>query len=109
MGALSTVIVPDVLRSIEATTFTGNFLPIGTPLAYSMRIIKFQNFTNQTVFISWDGVNENDVLPPGAFTLLDISANKENAVYLEIEKGTQFYVQANAGTGFFYITCLYGK
>jgi hypothetical protein len=109
MGPLSTVVYPDVLRIISATTFTGAYQPVGGPLAQSARIVKFQNNTTSTVVISWDGVNGHDFLPAGSFLLIDVSSNKENAISFEIQQGTQFYVLGTVGTGNFYISNYFGK
>jgi hypothetical protein len=109
MSALSTVILPDVLRSINSATFTGAYLPIGTPLAFSVRIIKFTNLSTSTCTISWDGINPHEIIPSGGFVLLDVSSNRENAQFFEIQMGTQFYVSGAVGTGDVYISCYYGR
>ena len=109
MGPLSTVLIPDTLRSIAASTFTGSYQAIGSALAQSVRIIKFTNATSQTCTISWDGVHAHEILPPNSFVLLDVSAARENAQYFEIQQGTQFFVEASSGTGTLYISCYYGK
>lgn len=110
MGALSTIILPDVLRSIDATTFNGALQPVGGPLTHSARIIRFLNDTNMGCFLSWDGTTICEYLPPGSFLLLDTAANKENSQVFDIQAGTQFYVNGMAaGTGNFYISNYYGK
>lgn len=110
MSSLSTVILPDVLRSIDSTTFNGTLQPVGGPLLHSARIIRFQNNTNMGCFISWDGINNHDYLPPGSFLLLDAASNKENSEVFDVQQGTQFYVNGTAaGTGAFYISNYYGK
>jgi hypothetical protein len=109
MGALSTVLLPDPLRSIDSATFTGDYQAVGTPLSNGARIIKFMNVTSVDVTLSWDGVTDNEFLPPNSFVLLDVSGNRENSQYLEVKMGTQFYVKGASGSGNFYISCYYGK
>lgn len=109
MSNLSTVIYPEPIREISATTFNGTFLPVGTPLVNPCRLIRFLNNTNVAVSISWDGINTHDFLPAGSFLLLDIASNKENAVSFDIQAGTQFYVAGLTGTGNFFISNYFGK
>ena len=109
MGSLSTVILPDTLRSIDSSTFTGSYQAVGTPLTNGARIIKFTNLSGAIVTLSWDGVNAHEVLPANSFVLIDISAARENAQFLEVQQGTQFYVKASSSTGLFYISCYYGR
>lgn len=109
MPALSTVLLPDTLRSIDSATFTGNYLAVGTPLLQGARIVKFTNATSVAVTISWDGINDAEYMPSNSFTLLDVSANRENSQYIEIRTGTQFYAKGASGTGNFYISVYYGR
>jgi hypothetical protein len=109
MTSLSTVIIPDVLRSINSTTFTGSYQAVGAALGFATRIVKFTNNSTVGVTISWDGINAHEFLPANSFLLLDVTTNHENALTFLIQKGTQFYVSASAGTGLFYISCYYGK
>lgn len=109
MPALSTVLLPDAIRSIDSATFTGNYQTVGTVLTRGARIIKFTNLSNVTVTLSWDGVNDHEILPTNSFVLIDVSGAKENAQFLEVQMGTQFYAKGSAGTGSFYISVYYGR
>jgi hypothetical protein len=109
MGSLSVVILPDTLRTIDSATFTGNYLPVGSSLTRSMRLVKFLNMSTVSCTISWDGITDHDVVPANSFVLLDVAGNRENAGAFEIQAGTQFYVKGAAGSGKFYISCYYGK
>lgn len=109
MTGLSTVILPDTLRSIDTATLAGSYLPIGTVLTNGGRILRFTNLSNVTVTVSWDGINDNEILAAGTSFLLDVSAARENANYLEVQNGTQFYAKSAAGVGLFYISVYYGK
>lgn len=108
MGAQSTVMLPETLRSIAASTFTGSYQAVGTALANSARLIKFVNNTNQLVTVSWDGTHDHDILPSDSFALYDLTSNRGNpSPYLAAAQGTQFYVKASSGTGSFYVVALY--
>lgn len=109
MGALSTVILPDPIRTINSATFTGSYQTVGTPTTKTMRIVKFTNLSNVTVTLSWDGVNDHEILPANSFDLFDVAGNRESSDIFEVQIGTQFYAKGSAGTGNFYISCYYGK
>jgi hypothetical protein len=109
MPALSTVLLPDPIRSIDSATFTGSYQTVGIPLSHGARIVKFTNLSTVTVTLSWDGINAHEVLPANSFVLIDVSGAKENAQYIEIQIGTQFYALGSSGTGLFYISVYYGR
>jgi hypothetical protein len=108
MSSQSSVIFPDVLRSINAATFTGSYQPVGAALEQPCRLIKFVNNTTVGVTISWDGINAHDYIPSNSFALYDVSTNRESTQQFEIEQGTQFYVLGSSGTGSLYITVFFG-
>lgn len=109
MPALSTVLLPDTIRSIDSSTFTGNYQTVGIPLANGARIVKFTNLSTVTVTLSWDGVHDHEVLPANSFVLIDVSGARENSQYIEVQMGTQFYAKGSAGTGSFFISVYYGR
>ena len=100
---------PNTIQSIDSSTFTGSYQKLGTPSVYPIRIIKFTNNSNQLVTLSWNGVNDHEVLPAGSFLLLDVSANNELSYILEIPAQMQFWVKGSAGTGLFYLSSYYAK
>ena len=99
--------IPDVVRQISATTFTGSFQKIGTPLRLPSPLIKIVNNTSVLVTISWDGVNIHDVLPATTFTLYDFCSDAGTVNGLYVPQGTQFWVNAAAGTGSLYLIVFY--
>jgi hypothetical protein len=107
MGTFNVRITPDTLRSIDSATLSGSYQAVGTALTNPARIIKFTNNSTSFTTISWDGVNDHEVLPAGSFTLLDVSANKEVQNYCEIAVGTTFYVKGSAGVGSVYVSVYY--
>jgi hypothetical protein len=102
--AYTTKINWEQLRSINATSFTGSFQSVGGPLLFPSYILKMVNNTSVLVTISIDGVNNYDVAPAGTFLVYDLTTTVNHE---SIPTGTQFYVSAAAGTGFFYIVTLY--
>lgn len=92
-------IIPDTLRSVDSATFNGAFQKIGTPLLYASCLVKAVNNSNVLVTISWDGVNDHDVLPATSFTLYDVCSDAGSQRGLYVPQGTQFYVNGAAGGG----------
>src|SRR5579864_2786085 len=95
---------PDTLRSRDSSTFSGSYQTLGTPLPYNSRLIKFTNNSNQSVTISWDGINDHEFVPSNSFVLLDISTNRETANHFDVPANTQFYVKGTAGVGSIYLS-----
>ena len=102
------VALPDPIRSIAASTFTGALQAVGTPTLRGIRIIKFINNTTVPVFVSWDGSGSilNDFVPANSFCLYDVASDKTHDDNWYVRVGTQFYVEGSAGTGSFYIVCI---
>ena len=100
-------IIPETLRTIDATTFTGSFLPVGLKSVVAARVVQFQNQTDRDVFLSWDGINDNEFLKTGTNLVLDVTSNEVSDVGFFIAKNTQFFVRGDVGTGIFYIS-IYG-
>lgn len=106
---LSQNLYPNPLKSINSATFTGSYQALGTSLENSCRIVKFTNTSNVSVTVSWDGVNDHEILPASSFLLLDVSANREKADICEIPKGTQFLVKGSAGVGLVYVSSYFTR
>lgn len=109
MGAVNQSFFPETLRSIDSSTFTGQYQAVGSSLTQASRLIRMYNDSSVPVTISWDGVNDHDYLPSKGFILLDVSTNREVTNILEIQKGIQFFVKGSAGSGNFYISSYYAR
>jgi len=86
---------PLPLRSVVGTTLvnTGLFYRIGNPLEKEGRIVKIDNLTDQTVFISCDGITQWTVIPSGGFFVIDIATNQSHSNGLFVDALTQFWAQ----------------
>jgi hypothetical protein len=93
------------LRSIDSSTFTGDYQVIGDPLLHPASVIKFVNNSTVFVTISVDGVNDYDIIPVNSFVLYDVTSNTpsqaSNGVF--VPQGRQYYVKGSAGTGLVYL------
>jgi len=97
----------EVLRSIDASTLTGSFQALGTPLDHPSYICKIVNNSTVLVTISNDGINDKDVAPAGSFFLYDEGKTGSNSQVPAVPKNTQIYVKGSAGTGTIYLVSKY--
>jgi hypothetical protein len=100
-------ILAEALRSIDTSTLTGIYQPIGGPTQHQTCLAKFVNTSTQLITISWDGGTDQDILPGNSFVLYDVTSDAGLADGLYISKNTQFYVKGAAGSGSVYLTILY--
>jgi hypothetical protein len=107
--AYSKRLIYEPLRSLDTSTLSGSYLPIGTPLAYPASIVKMVNTSNILLLISVDGINDHDVVPANSFWLYDETANTptHGADAVFIPQGTQFLVNGSSGTGVVYLVVQY--
>lgn len=100
-------ILPETLRVIDSATFTGAYQTIGSALTHPACLVKFVNDSNVLVTVSWDGINDHDILPQNSFALYDITSDTQREEGLYIAEGTQFYVKGAVGAGSVYLVVLY--
>jgi hypothetical protein len=109
--SLSTRMLAEPLRSLAFGAITGAYAPIGTALSHPERIIKLYNGTDADMLISFDGVNDNDILPSKGFVLLDVCANKTRDDGFYLGQDTVVWARQEAGAptvGSVYLTVFYG-
>lgn len=105
-------IYPDSIaeRQKNSTAFTGAYQKLGGPLLFASPLMKFVNNSNVDVFVSWDGVTDNDIIPAGGFALYDFSSDAGTIRGLFAPKNTQFWVKGAAtatNSGIFYLVVFY--
>lgn len=94
--------------SIDATTFTGSYQALGSPISIAPAIIIIQNDATQDVILSDDGTTDGLTIPTGVRLVLDLRANHAKDWEFTFPVNTQFYVSASAGTGDFRMSLIYG-
>ena len=100
----------DTQRSIDASTFTGSYQVFGSILSVNPALIIIQNDTTVDVTISDDGVNDSLTIPIGTSMVLDLRSNRTpQGSDLSFPIGTQFQVNAVAGTGSLYMSIIYAR
>lgn len=99
----------DALRELAFGSISGSYAAIGTALTVHGRVIKITNGTNAPMYISTDGVNDQDKIPANGFVLYDFSTNKIRDDGLFIPVGTVFYVKQDTAptSGSVWVTVVY--
>lgn len=107
----------DALRVVAYTSITASYTAFGTTLAHSMRLLDFQNDTDAVIYISFDGINDNIALIPGAFRVYDVTSDQDTNEKFRYQNRTQIFLKyvGTAPTNnpnlsnSCYMTALYGK
>lgn len=102
------------VRSIDAQEFDTAILDAAYLIANSFEvegsisILHIFNDSNTSVIISYDGVNDHDVIPllTGVTYNLQSNASPQNFEY-KIKKGSRVYVRGTAGVGNIYFSGWY--
>lgn len=71
-------------------------------------ILRLVNASGQTVSVSYDGVNDHDVMTANSSLVYEFQANSApNGNVAMLRKGTVIYVKGTAGAGTFYVIAYY--
>lgn len=99
-----------VATEANANLFGTGLVPINVNgLSHACFLIRIINNSNATVFISYDGINAADVIPPNNTLQLDFQTNSSpNGFVANLKKGTIVYADAAlAGVGTVYLVGYY--
>lgn len=113
MSNLSVRALPEPVRSTAFGSITGTYIGIGAAFENPVHWFMVQNLSNESVMISWDGVNDHFPLPANGYVIMDVSSNKTimGGTFM-VAQGTRFYVRALTGTfptsGSVYLSIFYG-
>jgi len=99
------------LRSLAFGSIGAAYMGVGTALDHPARMLLIQNFTDEDVMFSFDGITDHFPLKSEAAIVLDVSANKTIDSGFFFEKGTRLYVKdiIHASSGSVYLTAFYGS
>ncbi len=78
----------DGLRSLAFGSIGATFSALGTPFDNVNRILKLVNTTDADVIVTFDGINDNDIVPTGGFVLYDFFSDQ-----LILSKFTQISIR----------------
>ena len=99
----------EALKSINSATFTGAYQALGVATTNPAVLMKIVNNSNTTATISFDGVNDHDILPASTFVLYDFGSDAQDVSAggrLSLPVG-QVYVKGAAGVGLVYLVIVY--
>lgn len=96
--AFGTRVGVEALRSVAFGSVTSSYAALGAATTDYVRLVSFNNSTNQDIFVSLDGVTDHFRVVSNGFKLLDLTSNKVRDDGLFLAKGTIFYVK-DGGTG----------
>ena len=101
----------DEIREETYNNLDAAYVAIGGVTTKGVRVVKFTNTTNQTVYFSDDGVTDKLKIPTNGFELWDVTTNKALSDKPQfIEVSTQFYCRYDGQTaptsGWVSVECL---
>lgn len=110
MGILGKRALFETLRSRDSATFTGSYQTLGTQLTNPSVLLKIVNNSLVAVTISYDGVNDHDIILPGTGVIYDFGSDAQSVGHderLALSALTQIWVKAAASTGLVYVVTVY--
>lgn len=113
--ALAIHIKAEPVRSLAFGSVSSVYTGIGTGFIHPIRQYIIQNLTNQTVWISMDGVHDTMPLASMCAFTSDITSNKSgNGMLLAAAVGERIYVKQFTGSplpssGAIYVTAFYAS
>jgi hypothetical protein len=92
----------DAVKSFDLTTLSASYQAIGTALAFPSVMLKLVNTSAVAVTVSFDGVNDNEVIPAATTVQYNFGSNAQSTSgddRLALPKGTVIYVKGAAAGG----------
>ena len=101
------------LRSTAFNAITTLYEGVGTPFANPVRILKVTNLTDQDILVSFNVVDDHDIVAANGFFFYDYTSNKSSSGgVLEQPKGNRIYIKAEGvlpTVGNLYVTVVYAS
>ena len=83
----------DTMRSLGFASIGAGFMGVGTAFAFPVKLLKIVNLTNVNLIISYDGVNNQDIVTANGGVIYDVATNKADpAGSLQLSVGDRVYV-----------------
>jgi|GEM_PF-729578 len=103
----------ETLRSVDAADISADYEGVGLPFENPVRILKVTNLSNENILISFNGIDDNDIVAANGFFLYDYGTNKSSTGgLLEQSAFDRLYVKAEDSlptTGTLYVTVIYAS
>lgn len=101
----------ETLRSLAFGSISAAYAGVGAAFANPVRIIKITNLTDVNLLVSYNGIDNHDVVAANGFYLYDYASNMAaRGGNLEQATGERVYVKQEAGAatgGSVYVTIIY--
>jgi len=99
------------LRSLGFVSITGSYATIGTAFDNPIRMLKVTNTTDVNILVSFNGINDKDIVAANSAYVYDYASNKSTqSGFAEQSAGERVYIKAESGLptiGSVYITAIY--
>lgn len=110
MSSTSVKIRYENLRTLSFGGISGTYAGVGAAFANPVRILKITNTTDVTLTISFDGVNDKDVVASSSAWIHDYGTNRaEVGGQLDQAQGERVYVKGAPTLGTVYVTVIYAS
>lgn len=101
------------LRVLDFASIGAAYVAVGAAFSNPVRILKVTNFTDANLIISFNGIDDHDVVAANGFYLYDFGSNKSTAGGLmEQPAGERLYVREETlspSSGNVYVTIVYAS
>jgi hypothetical protein len=99
----------DTLRTVAYGSITSSYALLGSVLPSPAVSIAFKNTTDQLIFVSFDGINDNLVFPSTMYQVYDIRTNGPQVTDYLLPQNTPILVKYSGTaptSGSFYVEVL---
>jgi len=98
------------LRSLASGAIGAAYAALGDSMDNPVRIFYLQNWTDEALMFSFDGVTDHLPLPSAGYMLIDVTANKSLPEGFYLSQGDSIYVKQIGAptTGSVYLSVFYG-
>lgn len=110
MSSTSVRIRYENLRSLAFGSISGTYAGVGASFANPVRILKITNTTDALLTVSFDGINDKDVVAANSAWIHDYGSNKaDTGGQLDQSLGERVYVKGAPSSGSVYVTVIYAS
>lgn len=107
--AFKNIVQPLVLKTIDASTLTTSYKPINpSGVAQPCSIIKITNTSDRPIYISYNGIDDHDIILAGTTQVFDFQSNAQPSVFVaNLPRHTIVYAKGSGGSGIIAISGWY--
>ena len=104
-------LLAEEIRTLAFGAIGVGYVGVGTEIDHPARMIMVQNFTDENMMFSFDGVTDHFAMLESSQMILDITSNKTRESGFYLAEGQRLYVRqlAAPGSGAVYLSVFYGR